>query len=59
MLVTWHPKRWRNWFVPEDKKKDVELFLLMKSSIFIYLFLFSLYLTLTFPSLQLKPINVN
>ena len=26
MLVTWHPKRWRNWFVPEDKKKDVELF---------------------------------
>ena len=27
------------------------------SDIFIYLF--SLYLTLTFPSLQLKPINVN
>lgn len=31
MFVTWYHKRWFNQYVPEDKKKEEELFLLMKS----------------------------
>ena len=31
MFVTWYRKRWFNQYVPEDKKKEEELFLLMKS----------------------------
>ena len=27
MLVAWHPTRWWDWCVPEDKEKQIELFL--------------------------------
>ena len=27
MLVAWNPKRWDNWCMPEDKKKEIKPFL--------------------------------
>ena len=28
MLVAWHLTRWWNWRIPEDKKKEIEWFLI-------------------------------
>ena len=30
MLVTWHPTRLWDWYVPEDKQKEIEQFLIDK-----------------------------
>ena len=43
----------------EKRLQKTPLVAFVSNLLFIYLFLFSLYLELTFPSLQLKPINVN
>ena len=33
MHVAWHPKTWWDWCLIEDKKKEIEPILLMRSSI--------------------------
>ena len=33
MLIAQHAKRWCDWCMPEDQKKEIKPFLLMKSSI--------------------------
>ena len=32
MLVAWHPTRWWDWCMSEEEQKEIESFLLMKSS---------------------------
>ena len=24
MSITWHPKKWQNFYVPEDEEKEIE-----------------------------------
>ena len=40
MPVVWHPARWWNWFVPEEKKKEIELLTMATHHPLIYMNLY-------------------